>query len=217
MPSGGRKFIYASLLILLVAGLAIYFRLTTKLTAFASTASQEKLEAVRALTVSTGELDETVRLSGSIGAERFQLIQAPQLRGIRGAGTTLGNVSTTTTPSSTPTFTPSTGSALDGSSNRFSDRKGEPAPPSTPYNPPSTAGSVYNSLVSTASLRGAGDSDFNLTLLQTCRARRMGQARRSNRRVRPANPASASRRLRGYGEAAQRQHREDAVRFAIHS
>jgi HlyD family secretion protein len=170
VPSGGRKLIYASLLILLVAGLAIYFRMTPGLTALASTAtsitSPEKLEAVRAQAVSTGDLDETVRLTGTIGAEHFQLIQAPQLRGIRGAGTTLGNVSATSTPSSAPTFTPSNGSALDGSGNRFSDRQGAKPPPSTPYNPPSTAGSVYNSLVSTASLRGAGDSDFNLTLVK---------------------------------------------------
>ncbi len=166
MPSGSRKVIYASLLILLTAGSAIYFRLTPKLTAFASAASAEKLEPVRTLAVTTGDLEETIRLTGTIGAERFQLVQAPQLRGVRGAGTTLGNVSTTTTPSSVPTFTPSTGSALDGTGNRFSDRKGEPPSPSTPYTPPSTAGSVYNSLVSTASLRGAGASDFNLTVLK---------------------------------------------------
>ncbi len=124
------------------------------------------MEAVRVQTVSLGKIEETIRLTGTIGAERFQLVQAPQLRGIRGAGTTLGNVATTTTPSSVPTFTPPTGSALAGAGNRFSDRKGEPPPPSTPYTPPSTAGSVYNSLVSTASLRGAGDSDFNLTILK---------------------------------------------------
>lgn len=169
-PSGRRKLIFASLLILLIAGTAIYFRLTPKLTAFASAAtsssSGEKPEAVRSQTVYTGDLDETVRLTGTIGAEHFQLIQAPQLRGIRGAGTVVGNVSTTTTPSSVPTFTPSSGSAINGSGNRFSDRKGAPPPPSTPYNPPSTAGSVYNSLVSTQSLRGGGESDFNLTLLK---------------------------------------------------
>src|ERR1017187_1173899 len=165
-PSGGRKLIYASLLILLIAGVAIYFRLTPKITAFASTASSEKLEAVRSQTVYAGNFDETIRLTGTISAERFQLIQAPQLRGIRGAATTLGNISTTTTPSSTPTFNPSSGSSLDGSGNRFSDRQGSKPPPSTPYNPPSTAGSVYGSLASTASLRGAGDSDFNLTLMK---------------------------------------------------
>ena len=113
-PSGGRKFIYASLLILLVAGIAIYFRLTPRLTAFASTAPSEKLEAVRAQAVSPAISMKPSGSSGTIGAEHFQLIQAPQLRGIRGAGTTLGNISTTTTPSSIPTFTPSTGSALDG-------------------------------------------------------------------------------------------------------
>jgi multidrug efflux pump subunit AcrA (membrane-fusion protein) len=164
VSSGGRKYLYASLLILLIAGIAIYSRLTSKVTAFASNA--EKRVAVRTQTVYTGALEETLRLGGSIGAERFQLVQAPQLRGIRGSSTVVGNVSTTSTPSSTPTFTPVTGSALDGSGNRFSDRKGEPPPPSTPYTPPSTAGSVYNSLVSTASLRGAGASDFNLTVLK---------------------------------------------------
>jgi HlyD family secretion protein len=169
LPSGGRKYIYGSLLVLLVAGIAVYFRMSPKLTAFASTAasltSSEKLEPVRTHAVTTGDLDETVRLTGTIGAEHFQLIQAPQLRGIRGSGTTLGNVTGTATPSSTPTFIPSNGSALDAG-NRFSDRQGAKPPPSTPYTPPSTAGSVYNSLVSTASLRGAGDSDFNLTLVK---------------------------------------------------
>ncbi len=165
-PSGGRKYLYASLLILLTAGTALYFRLTPRLTAFASATANEKLPAVRTQTVYTGAVEETLRISGSISAEHFQLVQAPQLMGIRGSGTTLGNVSTTSTPSSVPTFTPATGSALNGASNRFSDRKGEPPPPSTPYTPPSTAGSVYNSLVSTASLRGGGLNDFNLTLLK---------------------------------------------------
>ena len=38
-PSGGRKFIYASLLILLLAGIAVYFRLTPKFTTFAAATS----------------------------------------------------------------------------------------------------------------------------------------------------------------------------------
>ena len=165
--SGGRKIIYASLLILLMAGAAIYFRWTPRVTAFASNArgSSEKLEAIRTQTVTTGDLYETIRLTGNIGAEQFQMIQAPQLRGIRGSGTTLGNVAASTTPSSSPTFTPSNGSSLGGATNRFSDRQGQKPPPSTPYSPPSTAGSVYSSLAST-SLRGSGDSDFNLTLLK---------------------------------------------------
>lgn len=159
-PSGARKILYLSLALLLFAGAALYFRLT----AFASTKADKQI-SVRTQTVYTGTIEQTLRLSGSIGAEHFQLVQAPQLRGIRGSGTTLGNISTTATPSSLPTFTPATGSALNGSGNRFSDRKGEPPPPSTPYTPPSTAGSVYNSLVSTASLRGSGLNDFNMTLL----------------------------------------------------
>jgi multidrug efflux pump subunit AcrA (membrane-fusion protein) len=107
-----------------------------------------------------GEIAETLRLTGSIGAEKFQMIQAPQLLGLRG-GVAVGNVSTTTTPSSTPTFTPPNSS----SGNRFGDRVGNKPPPSTPYTPPSTAGSVYYSLASNQSLRGSGGSDFNLTLL----------------------------------------------------
>ncbi len=93
------------------------------------------------------------------------MIQAPQLQGIRGAGA-VGNITTTTTPSSVPTFTPSNGSSLAGSSNRFGDRQGNKPPPSTPYTPPSTAGSVYYSLASNQSLRGSGGNDFNLTILK---------------------------------------------------
>ena len=63
-----------------------------------------------------------------------------------------------------PTFTPQNSSSL-GSSNRFGDRQGNKPPPSTPYTPPSTAGSVYYSLASNQSLRGSGGSDFNLTIL----------------------------------------------------
>ena len=94
------------------------------------------------------------------------MIQAPQLLGIRGAGTALGNVSGTTTPSSVPTFTPPNTTSLGGASNRFSDRQGGNSTPSTPYTPPSTAGSVYYSLAANQSLRGAGDSDFNLVVLK---------------------------------------------------
>jgi multidrug efflux pump subunit AcrA (membrane-fusion protein) len=94
------------------------------------------------------------------------MVQAPQLLGIRGAGTALGNITGTTTPSSTPTFTPPNTSNLGGNSNRFSDRQGGNTTPATPYSPPSTAGSVYYSLAANQSLRGAGDSDFNLTILK---------------------------------------------------
>ena len=165
-PSGdrirGSRFIWGSLVILLVAGIAIYFQISPRFTALASSSA----EAVRTATVSSGDLVETIRIAGTVGAERFQMIQAPQLLGSRGPGHTVGNVSTTTSPSSTPTFTPNSGSSLGGASNRFSDRQGAITTPSTPYTPPSTAGSVYNSLVSTQSLRGGGDNDFNLILLK---------------------------------------------------
>ena len=163
--SGGRKFIYVSLLILLLAGIAVYFR-PNVLTAFAGNSPQSKLEVPHTQPVTAGDLHETIRLTGSIGAERFQMIQAPQLLGIRGGGGAVGNISTTTTPSSAPTFTPSNGSSLGGSSNRFSDRQAANSAPSTPYTPPSTAGSVYYSLASNQSLRGSGGSDFNLTIMR---------------------------------------------------
>jgi len=163
-PSGGRKIIYASLLILLLAGTAVYFRLTSKFTAFASGTASSSQEQVRTVALTTGDIQETIRLTGSIGAERFHMIQAPQLLGLRGSGT-VGNITPSTTPSSAPTFTPANSSSL-GSSNRFGDRVGNKPPPSTPYAAPSTAGSVYTSLASNQSLRGSGGSDFNLTLLK---------------------------------------------------
>src|ERR1017187_6191158 len=141
-PSSVRKLIYGSLLIILLARITIFFRLNPKFTAFASVTSSSS-EMLRTATVSAGDLNETIRITGTTGAERFQLIQAPQLLGSRGQGHTVGNVSTSTTPSSTPTFTPNSGSSLAGASNRFSDRQGATTTPSTPYTPPSTAGSVY--------------------------------------------------------------------------
>ena len=166
--SGSRKLIYASLLTLVLAGIAIYFRLTPGFTTFAAasaTGSTPKVELPHTAPLAIGDLDETLRLTGTVTAEHLQLIQAPQLLGIRGSGTALGNITTTTTPSSAPTFTPPNTSSLGGNSNRFSDRQGGNSTPATPYNPPSTAGSVYYSLAANQSLRGSGASDFNLTIL----------------------------------------------------
>lgn len=164
--SGGRKLVYASLLIMVVAGIAVYARLTPKFTAFAAPSAANRIDVPHTQSLRAGELHETIRLSGTVVAERLQMIQAPQLLGIRGSGTTLGNITTTTSPSSTPTFTPPNGASLGGQSNRFSDRQGATSTPSTPYSPPSTAGSVYYSLAANQSLRGSGDSDFNLTILK---------------------------------------------------
>jgi HlyD family secretion protein len=164
-PSGGRKVIVVSLLILLIGGLALYFRFNSRFTAFAGSSTAAQVDVPRTQPLSTGSLSETIRLTGSIGAERFQMITAPQLMGLRSA-VAVGNVSTTTTPSSTPSFTPANTSSFRGAENRFGDRVGNKAPPSTPYSPPSTAGSVYYSLASNQSLRGSGASDFNLTLLK---------------------------------------------------
>jgi HlyD family secretion protein len=155
--------------ILLLAGFAVYFRLTAKFTALAAvspTASSVLTDLPHTQPVAVGKLEETLRLTGTVTAERLQMIQAPQLLGIRGSGTALGNINNTTTPSSTPTFTPPNTSSLGGNSNRFSDRQGGNSTPATPYSPPSTAGSVYYSLAANQSLRGAGDSDFNLTILK---------------------------------------------------
>src|SRR3954463_1361635 len=111
-PARSRKFIFVSLLVLLVAGSAIYFRLTPRFTAFASGDSASKMDIARTQPLATGDLLDTIRLTGSTGAERFQMIQAPQLLGIRGGAGTVGNISTTTTPSSVPTFTPNNTSSL---------------------------------------------------------------------------------------------------------
>jgi biotin carboxyl carrier protein len=132
------------------------------LTALAGSSPNEaKADIPHTAPLPEGDLYDTLRLTGSIGAEKFQMIQAPQLLGLR-SGVAVGNVSTTTTPSRAPTFTPPNSS----SGNRFGDRVGNKPPPSTPYTPPSTAGSVYYSLASNQSLRGSGNSDFNLTLMK---------------------------------------------------
>jgi multidrug efflux pump subunit AcrA (membrane-fusion protein) len=151
-------------LILLLAGSAIYFGLTPRFTAFAATSHSNKAEVPHTAPLTTGGIEVTMRLAGTIGAEKFQMIQAPQLMGLRSAGT-VGNISTTTTPASAPTFTPADSSSLGGASNRFGDKQGNKPPPSTPYTPPSTAGSVYYSLATNQSLRGSGSNDFNLTIL----------------------------------------------------
>src|SRR3974390_1398515 len=118
VPSGGRKFIYASLLILLLAGIGIYFRLNPKLTTLAAPRSTPaQADIAHTAPLSTGEIQETLRVTGTVTAEKFQMIVAPQLVGLRGASA-VGNVSTTTTPSSTPTFVPQNSSSL-GASNRF--------------------------------------------------------------------------------------------------
>lgn len=159
--SGGRKLVYSSVAVLLVLAAIWHFQFGSKSTALAASSAPSKLSRVPTTAIALGSVEQTVRLSGTIGAESFRLIQAPQMLGIRGAGHVVGNVSTTTTPSSAPTFTPNGGN----SSNRFSDRRGTNTNPSTPYTPPSSAGSVYSSLVSTQSLRGGGD-DFSLTILK---------------------------------------------------
>jgi multidrug efflux pump subunit AcrA (membrane-fusion protein) len=165
-PSGGRKLVYASVAVLLVLAAIWHFQWGSKSTAFAASSSPAKLAPVRTTAIALGNVEKSIRLSGTITAQSFRLIQAPQMLGVRGAGHVVGNVSTTTTPSSAPTFAPNSGN----SSNRFSDRKANNnTNPSTPYTPPSSAGSVYNSLVSTQSLRGGGD-DFTLTLMKIAAA-----------------------------------------------
>lgn len=167
MQSAGRKLVYTAIAATLLIAVILYFRLGSKTTAFAATATAGKAEVIKTQVVGTGDVEETLRLTGTISAANSHVIQAPQLMGVRGPGHVVGNVATTTTPSSAPSFTPSNGSNLAGSSNRFSDRQvGSNATPATPYTPPASAGSVYASLVSTQSLRGGGDSDFNLTILK---------------------------------------------------
>ena len=165
-PSERRKMICGSLSILLVAGIAVYFRLTPKFTTRASSETAAKFALPHTAPLAAGDIHETIRLSGTIGAERFHLIQAPQLLGSRGGDHTVGNIKTTTSPSSKPTFTPPTSSSLRGATNRFGDREGNKPPPSTPYSPPSTATTVYSSLAANQSLRGRGESDFKLTIMK---------------------------------------------------
>jgi multidrug efflux pump subunit AcrA (membrane-fusion protein) len=161
-PSGGRKLVYASVAVLLVLAAIWHFQWGSKSTAFAASSSPAKLPPVRTTAIALGNVEQSIRLSGTITAQNFRLIEAPQMLGIRGGGHTVGNVATTTTPSSAPTFTPNSGN----SGNRFSDRKANNnTNPSTPYTPPASAGSVYNSLVSTQSLRGSG-GDFSLTIMK---------------------------------------------------
>ena len=105
------------------AAILVYSGLPARFTAFAAPSPSFQSEVAHTQPLTAGNLNETIRLSGTIVAERLQMIQAPQLLGIRGVGTTVGNVSTTSSPTSAPSFTPANDTALGGTSNRFSDRQ----------------------------------------------------------------------------------------------
>ncbi len=127
----------------------------------AKTATQETV-VVRTATITTGDLERTIRVSGVVQAERFAALMAPRLRGSRGASgsyggggtkslvTSSGSASATTSAATaaaststntavnstatTPTTTSSLG-AIRGTQNRFGDRQAATATASASQTP----------------------------------------------------------------------------------
>jgi biotin carboxyl carrier protein len=116
----------------------------------AKTATQENVVVVRTATITTGDLERTIRVSGVVQAERFAALMAPRLRGSRGASGSFGgggtkslvtsgssaaastssttaaaSTSTNTAINSTATTSTTTSSlgAIRGTQNRFGDRQ----------------------------------------------------------------------------------------------
>jgi HlyD family secretion protein len=129
-----------ALLILIAAGAGSGFYLTTR-TGDRKAAGQAEAVSVRTATVRFGDLRKTVRITGTIGAERFAALMAPRLRGSRsdrGRGGSSSSSSSSTSSSSTSstaasssaatstsgTSTTSTTSSIGaqrGTTNRFND------------------------------------------------------------------------------------------------
>ena len=116
----------------------------------AKTATQENVVVVRTATITTGDLERTIRVSGVVQAERFAALMAPRLRGSRsvsgsfgGGGTkslvTSGSSASASTSSTTAAASTSTNTAINstattstttsslgairGTQNRFGDRQ----------------------------------------------------------------------------------------------
>jgi biotin carboxyl carrier protein len=116
----------------------------------AKAATQENVVVVRTATITTGDLERTIRVSGVVQAERFAALMAPRLRGSRsvsgsfgGGGTkslvTSGSSASASTSSTTAAASTSTNTAINstattstttsslgairGSQNRFGDRQ----------------------------------------------------------------------------------------------
>jgi len=86
--------------------------------------------ALRTATITTGDIQRTIRLSGVVTAERFAALMAPRLRGSRSGGGGAGGTSTSTAskPSSSTTSTTPSSSATSSSTSSTSQNA---APTST--------------------------------------------------------------------------------------
>ncbi|MFN7997090.1 MAG: HlyD family efflux transporter periplasmic adaptor subunit [Bryobacteraceae bacterium] len=178
---------------LILAGLALFLR--TQSAGHASRKAESS--AIRTATVGFGAVQKTVRIAGSISAERFAALLAPRLRGSRrdrgrggsggssttsttsggassSAGTSGAGTSTSASTSTTTTTTSSIG-AQRGTTNRFNDAASKASQKSAGSAQSSTAasgganlGSTSGSLFSASS--GGGGSDFMLVLIKVAPA-----------------------------------------------
>ena len=130
-PARRRFAMFAGLAVAVVilAGAAYYFQAKTG----ARTPGGPEGIVVRTAAVDAGELQETIRVTGVISAERFAAVMAPQIRGSRsgrGRGGMTGNANTgaaadtSSSASSAASTTSTTASSLGaqrGTTNRFND------------------------------------------------------------------------------------------------
>ncbi len=123
-----------------IAAAIAYAQLGTK-----SSASKSKQSEVRTAVITTGEVEQTIRLSGTIGAERFSGLMAPQLAGLRsggGGGSSSGGSGSASTSSASSSSSSSASSSTSSGSGKASQSTNNSAAPSSASGPSSSLGAL---------------------------------------------------------------------------
>src|SRR5689334_4904441 len=113
--SASRGLVVAPAVVAALAGLALLAKQRA-----ATDAAKPEMTAVRTLTIATGDMEKTIRVSGVVTAERFAALMAPRLRGSRGASGSYGSGKSLVGNSSSSTSTSSTATSSSTSSSSTS-------------------------------------------------------------------------------------------------
>src|SRR5579864_3747285 len=121
--SVSRSLVVALAVVAALAGLALLAKQRA-----ATEAAKPEMTAVRTVTIATGDMEKSIRVSGVVTAERFAALMAPRLQGSRGASgsygpgkSLVGNASSSTSTSSSTSSTASSSSTSSSSSSSTTD------------------------------------------------------------------------------------------------
>ena len=177
-PSPGRsRWIGLGLLILIAAAAGFAFYLKARPAGRRAPGSAEGA-TLRTATIGFGDIQKTVRISGTIAAEKFAALMVPRLRGSRrdrgrggstasstssssasGSTSTSSSTTASTTPGAATTTTTSSLGAQRGTTNRFNDAASKAASQST--------SSTRSSAISSANLGSTASSLFSPSATHT--------------------------------------------------